>query len=143
MAAKKAPAKKMSAPKPPAPGKGKPMGKAPARLTDEQAKQMINKEITSMVSSGKGIRDYPKAQNVVDAIGDSFDPSGAFVTKIGRARFEKYADAEAKKVHSRLAGAASRGDMNRSAAMPGGYPTQKAAAKKSSSAKVMPVSKKK
>jgi hypothetical protein len=129
MAAKKAPAKKMSAPK--------------ASVTDAQAKQMINKQITSMVSSGKGIRDYPKAQNVIDAIGDSFDPGGAFVTKIGRARFEKFADAEARKVHSRLAGAAGRGDMNRSSSMAGGYPTQKAAAKKSSSAKVMRVSKKK
>ncbi len=116
MVAKKAPAKKMPAPKP--------------RMTDAQAKQMINKKITSMVSSGKGIRDYPKAQNVVDAIGDSFDPGGAFVTKIGRARFEKYADAEAKKVHARLAGAASRGDMNRSSSMAGGYPTKKMPPKK-------------
>ena len=71
---------------------------------------------TDIMARSKGVRDYPKAKDLINAIGDSIDPGGALVTKIGRSRFERLADAEARKVHARLKKAASRGDMNRSAA---------------------------
>ena len=122
MAAKKAPAKKMSAPKQPAPGKGKPMGKAPTMrpsnpkggITDERAKAMINAELKQVMSVNKGIRSFPKAIDLINVIGDTIS-EGALPDKIGRKRFEKFADAEAKKVHAYYAKAAARGDMNRSA----------------------------
>jgi len=117
--ASKAPAKKMAS---------KPAAKK--QVSDAQAKQMLNDELTAMMASGKGVRDFPKAQDLINAIGDSFDPGGAFVTKIGRNRFERLADAEARKVHARIKKAAGRGDMNRSASMPGGYPKKQMPPKK-------------
>jgi|APGre2960657373_1045057.scaffolds.fasta_scaffold57994_2 hypothetical protein len=114
--ASKAPAKKMASKAP-----AKKMASKPAvkkQVTDTQAKQMLNDALTGMMAEGKGIRDFPKAQDLINAIGDSFDPGGAFVTKIGRNRFERLADAEARKVHARIKKAASRGDMNRSASNP-------------------------
>ena len=116
-------AKKMAS-KPPA----KKVASKPAvkkQVSDAQAKQMLNNALTEIMASGKGVRDFPKAKDLINAIGDSFDPGGALVTKIGRSRFERLADAEARKVHARIKKAAGRGDMNRSASMPGGYPKKK------------------
>jgi len=112
--ASKAPAKKMAS---------KPAVKK--QVSDAQAKQMLNNALTDIMAQGKGIREMPTAKDLINAIGDSIDPGGALVTKIGRSRFERLADAEARKVHARIKKAASRGDMNRSASMPGGYPKKK------------------
>ena len=103
--ASKAPAKKMAS---------KPAVKK--QVSDAQAKQMLNNALTDIMARSKGVRDYPKAKDLINAIPDSIDPGGALVTKIGRSRFERLADAEARKVHARLKKAAGRGDMNRSAA---------------------------
>jgi hypothetical protein len=134
MAAKKMPAKKMTA---------KP------KTSDADARKEIAKGVNEILASGNAMKNYPTAKSLMDVLPDTLG-EGSLRPKIGDKKFYSMANAEAKKAHARLKKAAARGDVSRAVLEPATRTMSVSASKKAvpkssgkSSGKTMPVSMKK